>query len=767
MLRNIVSLSIARLNRIRRKPLLEILIFLVKRSRQVVVHARDRIRMAFGRIELSDKEFFDKIELSNLSQESAKKIIEKRDNGKARAEIVAYMQTRTSPLFYFNRREKKQIVAILEKHFPESKRRTIELADEFLNHRFQLLGKNVNFDESIDWHFNVCSGKKWPLSFSPNIDYFSSNRPGDIKIPWELNRNQHFLVLGKAYWYTEDEKYAKEFTDQVSSWIKNNPYKMGINWMEGIEVATRLFSWIWAYNFFLDSKYFNEKIHFEFLKNIYMHAKFIWEHLSDKWLINNNHLLAEAAGLTLVGIMFPEFKDAQTWQRRGVRILEKEINAQILPDGLTWEQSTGYHKFVTDLCLHVTILMMKNKMKIPKTVLSKLGQMIGFLNHVTKPEGMIPLVGDEDQGRVIRIGETAYDDARSTITIGSVIFNKKDWFRIECEEAFWLLGDEALTNESKSVVPASRFFYKSGFMVMRDRDKYLLFSVGPRSSKYLHASHRHFDMLSFVLGAYGTYFIVDPGTYTYFGDFKWRKHFKSIKAHNTVVVDDKDPVDIQQVFESSRVALCKIQGYSTGNKFDWIAARYNGYKMMSHLRLVLFVKPEYWVIIDSLEGKGEHTYDQYFHFNYGVKTEFNKQDQSVIATNQDSNVKMIPLITHGLNSEILEGEVSPQYGVKVKAPVLRYRKNGETPQIFVTVLYPYKDGTIEEEVAKGIKVSQINARGKQKQRHKENEVTKIRIDFGKYVDYIICPHVEKQYASSADVNKGGKRMYIRKERRIN
>lgn len=68
---NILSLSIARLNRIRRKPP-EILTFLVKRPRQFVVHARDRIKMALGAIELEDEEFFDKIELGTLSGTSEK-----------------------------------------------------------------------------------------------------------------------------------------------------------------------------------------------------------------------------------------------------------------------------------------------------------------------------------------------------------------------------------------------------------------------------------------------------------------------------------------------------------------------------------------------------------------------------------------------------------------------------------------------------------------------------------------------------------------------
>ena len=759
-LKDLILFNIARFNRIRRKHLLEILTFMIKRSKHFLVHLRDRVRMIFGEIRLSDKQFFNRLDLKDPNLITVKKALDRRDLERAKTKIVTHMRIREHPSFFSHRKEKQKIMAALEKYFPQSKRITIQLAEKFVNHEFYFLGQNVDFKGDIDWHSTLVNNRRWPLSFSPNIDYFSSKRVGDIKLAWELNRTQHFVILGKAYWFSEDEKYAIEFTDQLLSWIEENPYKLGINWMEGIEAAIRIISWVWAYYFFLDSKYFNEKGHFEFLKCLYVHTKFIEEHLSDKWQINNNHLMAEAAGLALMGVMFPEFKEAERWKKKGIALLERELNTQILRDGVTWEQSTGYHKFVTDLCLLVVILMVKNGMKIPEAVLLKLSQMIDFLNYITKNDGRIPLVGDEDQGRVTRIDETAYDDARSAITIGSIIFNRKDWLRIKSEEAFWLLGRKALTKESKPVVQTSRLFKISGFLVMRDKDKYLLFLAGPQNPKYLHASHKHLDMLSFILDAYGTYFLVDPGTYTYFGDFKWRKYFKSIKAHNTVVVDDKDPVDIKEVFELSPVPFARIIDYATDNKFDWIEAKHNGYLPVSYVRGIFFVKPEYWVIIDLLEGSGEHTYDLYFHFNHELEIQFDEKDQSAVATGLMGGVKVSPLVT-SLKGEILEGEFSPRYGIKFKAPILRYKKRGRTPKIFVTVLYPYKNGSIGEELAKSIKVSQIDVFGKRRKRYKRSEVTGIKIDFGACVDYIIYSHVGKKYISFADVKEVGKIAYFR------
>ncbi len=56
-----------------------------------------------------------------------------------------------------------------------------------------------------------------------HLEYLELDRPTDVKVPWELSRCQHFTTLGQAYWLTGDERYAREFVDEVSDWIARNP----------------------------------------------------------------------------------------------------------------------------------------------------------------------------------------------------------------------------------------------------------------------------------------------------------------------------------------------------------------------------------------------------------------------------------------------------------------------------------------------------------------------------------------------------------------
>lgn len=746
-IKNFILFNIARFNRLRRKPLPEILMFIIKRARMIVVHIRDLLLITLNQIRLNDKQFIHELSLKDPAMTNLNNAVVLGYLEKAKKELVNNMRNRDAHRFFFNRGEKKKIITTLEEQYPKSIGRTIDLADEFVIHKFQFLGKKVHFKGNIDWHSSITSNKRWPLSFSPNIDYFSNQRIGDIKLAWELNRCQHFVILGKAFWFTGDERYVIEFQNQLLSWIEDNPYKRGINWMEGIEVSIRLISWIWAYVFFLDSRSFKDEAHYEFLKSVYLQTKFIEEHLSDKWQLNNNHLIAEAVGLIYVGIMFPEFKEAEKWKDKGFKILEKELVKQILHDGVTWEQSTGYHLFVTDLVLHVVILAKKNEIQIPETILVKLEQMIEFLNQITKTDGVIPLIGDEDGARVLKIDETAYDDARSTITIGSIIFNRKDWLRVRSEEAFWLFGTSTLDKEQLPIFQSSKLFKHSGYCIMHGKNKYLLFTTSPQDKKHLHSVHKHIDMLNFVLDAYGTYFIVDPGTYTYYGDFKWRKRFRSIKSHNTVVIDEDEIVQFKEIFELPSIPISKIQEYSINDKYDFIIAKHNGYKNLSHTRIIVYIKPEYWIIIDVIEGKGNHIYDLYFHLNHNLKLIFDQKNQNALISSSTAIMEIAPLLNNDLKGEILEGEVSNKYGVKIQAPTIRYRKSGKTPQFFVTALYPYLYYNSEEKNNKIVKTSQIDVFDNEGKKYEQNEAIGIKIELSNFKDYIIYNHSEKKSVS--------------------
>src|SRR5439155_26939822 len=171
-------------------------------------------------------------------------------------------------------------------------------ADRALGHEFDLLGSGpVNLGPKLPWHTDFKTGREWPVEYAPRRDYLELDRPSDVKVPWELSRCQHFTTLGQAYWLTGDERYAREFVDQVRDWIARNPWGCGVNWACPMDVALRAVSWIWGFYFFADSAPCRSRAFRRiFVRSLYLHGAYVATHIG-RGDVNGNHYLCDGVGL--------------------------------------------------------------------------------------------------------------------------------------------------------------------------------------------------------------------------------------------------------------------------------------------------------------------------------------------------------------------------------------------------------------------------------------------------------------------------------------
>ena len=179
-------------------------------------------------VEVSDKQFFRMIDHKNLE------------------ELLP---------FFFDPSDREKIVETIKKECPESMEQIITEADEICNHIFDLLGsEKAKLGEEIDRYLDFKSGFRWNLKtyYLWTGKYVTLDDDSDEKVPWELSKCQHFVTLGKAYWFTGNEKYAKEFGIQIDNWIDQNLLELGVNWACMMDVAIRAINWIVAVNIFGD-----------------------------------------------------------------------------------------------------------------------------------------------------------------------------------------------------------------------------------------------------------------------------------------------------------------------------------------------------------------------------------------------------------------------------------------------------------------------------------------------------------------------------------
>jgi hypothetical protein len=197
--------------------------------------------------------------------------------------------------------------------------------------------------------------------------------------------------------------------------------------------------------------------------------------------------------------------------------------------------------------------------------------MAEYLDAVTGPSGLPPMLGDDDGG-----------------SLAGPIRNPRGAGKFE-----------------------SRLFPHAGVGVMTCGSTHAVIDAGPFGA--LHSGHSHSDTLSIILRSGDDEILIDPGTYTYTGDPEWRDWFRGTSAHNTIRIDGLNQATIAGPFRWTDQPEVKILLWKTNSTCDVLEAecRYSGF---THRRRVEFQKPDVFLITDDVSGPpGEHDFEQFWH----------------------------------------------------------------------------------------------------------------------------------------------------------
>jgi hypothetical protein len=297
-----------------------------------------------------------------------------------------------------------------------------------------------------------------------------------------------------------------------------------------------------------------------------------------------------------------------------------------------------------------------------------------------------------------------------------VLFDRADFKRQAgpfSEAAFWLLGGEGEQQYERLSTVAPRqtsiALPHSGYYVMRSGwaadDHYLCFDCGSLADGVCHddtpsAAHGHADALSFTLSAYGQPCLVDPGFYTYNGTLDWHRYFRETAAHNTVVIDGQPQAVYRGRLKWSHAPQVTRLHWGSAAAGDYVEGMHDGYSRhmpaVLHRRAVMFCKPHYWLIRDEFSGAGEHELAWYFHF--APETRLTQEETGTVLMQHVSGtgIAVVPVERTQITVDLLPpgeapeaGWVAPQYGMKVRAPIARYRQSACLPMTLHTLLLPY------------------------------------------------------------------------------
>lgn len=587
--------------------------------------------------------------------------------------------TKTAP-FFIAPAEKSERAETARRLFPEAVKRSIRNAEFILEHVFDLLGSGpVRLGEKIDWHRDFKSGISWDAGrrygmLGECVNYSDSS---DVKVPWDLNSFLHLPTLGKAWWFTGDERFPREFAAEIADWMANNPYPLGINWACAMKVAHRTINWIWGYYFFREAEAIRPEFWPRFLDALRVHGKFIMSRREDERPASNHYLLC-LAGLFFLGVSLPGLPAAGRWKRFAFREFNREILIHVYPDGVHYEGSIYYHYFAAEIFLSASILGERAGTPFPPSFLRRLEKMLEFVLSYSRTGGSVARIGDQDDGRVQILSDYSNWnrlDHRRLLSSGAALFGRPD-FKAAAggfhEETFWLLGKNGRERfqavEDRPAFPVSRSFPFGGYYVMRDGELHLIVDCIPRDRR-APVGHIHNSRLSFELSVGEVDFIVDPGTFTYTADPDRRNLFRSTGFHNTVAIGGREQNFLRRdrPWSFQPGGRLKVRAWKSKKDYDFLDAEYVYSRekpldcRILHRRLFYFSKTRrFWVIRDYLTGRGQHSFRSRLCFDAGV--ELVPERRAIAAEKNGKNLYAVLIRDDGEDWGTEETFVSKSYG---------------------------------------------------------------------------------------------------------
>lgn len=401
------------------------------------------------------------------------------------------------------------------------------------------------------------------------------------------------------------------------------------------------------------------------LSSIYQHAQFLTQ---DKvYKLGGNHGLRQDWGVLAAVFAIPEFRHSPKWQELALsRMMEKQIDISFSSEGVYLEHSPGYHYYTILMIKDIVSLLKANGYQKDLSWVETLFRRSNYyLTHVLTPLGKFPPVGDSS--------EHGLERNKMQINDPGLIY--------------------AATSGREGDVPEDLdgFFPIAGQAIFRDSWGTNYETARKATYIHMHAAnhlpnkHRHADELSFVMHAFGRWWILEAGKYAYERN-EWREYVWSTQAHNSYTFNGMGlefykttKFDKDVYFEDDFVSNPLIA-----------AARAHSYRFaesgVSVIRTFIFLRE--WktlVILDHLTSPKKGKWEAYLHLAPDLEVSVNKLQVLAKSPDNEGNVLEITSesgITHGIRlvkgqKNPILGWYSPKYLEIIPSPALVMDRTGQ------------------------------------------------------------------------------------------
>jgi uncharacterized heparinase superfamily protein len=298
--------------------------------------------------------------------------------------------------------------------------------------------------------------------------------------------------------------------------------------------------------------------------------------------------------------------------------------------------------------------------------------MVAYLTAVMRPDGLMPQIGDADDGRLHVLGGYGVrtpQDPRHLLGPAGVMFDEPSWRTRAGSQGAWeseWWGLEWPVAAAAAVPRSSTLYPDAGVAALRAGDHYVVVTNGIVGTKGF-GNHKHNDQLSFEYHHGGVPLVVDPGSFVYTSDFDARNMFRSTSAHSTVQIDGEEqnetkPEWIFRLFESARPDHVRFVDSAAVVEYT---GRHHGWERfaapVTHERTFVLSKDSGALnIVDCLTGTGQHDVCWRFQLAPGVEASAWSASTIRLEARQRRWTLQIP---EGVRVSIAQSRYSPSYGV--------------------------------------------------------------------------------------------------------
>ncbi|MHC4694088.1 MAG: heparinase II/III family protein [Planctomycetota bacterium] len=569
--------------------------------------------------------------------------------------------------------------------------------------------------------YNLDRAKKF-IAGDLNFALFSRTDPPPIDWAWMkttdwyehknfLNRGSPLGVLADACYHTGSLSWAGQFRDMFYDWVNENPkpeIMSGADYptWRTLDTAARLSYIISRFAEVTAAKNVDDDLWANYLYSIWEHA----DYLKNDDFTGGNWLATVTSVFSYTARQFPVFRDREIWLDYGKTGFERNVMRDIYPDGKEMEDAPGYICMAYKAMLATLESLEKEGVQIDPAVKLRLNKVQDFLAAVTQPNGIMPFIGDWG------------DCEPYALPAAMKHFNRDDIRYV-------------LSKGQKGVPPSasSIHFPHGGWTIMRspyaerpyENARHLVF----KSSS---GAHGHLDVLSITAYAYGRELLIDPGIRSY--ESADVQRYRQTSYHNTVCIDNNNQPRTPG----------KTDKWFSNSAIDYVSGILTGYRKLSHRRTILFIKPDYWFVRDSITGPGNHTYDQNFHFAADAKVDSKKKR---IRTNYDTggNILIAPLNPDSVDCKPFDFFIAKErmtgQATNIPSKGFRFTITGAPPRTFDTLLYPYP-GSRPPSISTEFLTSDSQS----------PDMTAFKVTTGSKTDYIFIAQSDPAQATFADDN---------------